>query len=1046
MEAILGEKLPAGKFEDILRDGVFLCKFMLKLMPGSVPKINTSGGQFKFMENINYFLSACNMFGVPKQDTFQSIDLYEKKNIAAVTQCIVAIGRVCCLREDFKGPYLVSKATSDSYATDQTSVLEPIRASGASPSKYSDDVWVKQTYRIFEDSIKFYVEREITEIISEYIDLNKTCDLSTEEIEQLDEDAASAEENADNERMAETSSPIIIHEPSSPSARMFELQNSNTVQANLEIGQMSCGVSNSTVEFKSESNLDGEKLLAKYPKFVVPLIDNICVRLHARVELKSRIEPKHDKTLVIEWFKDDVPIVCSQRVSTYFNLGYVALIIGGYEQRDDGRYTCVATNEFGTDRVQAILQLDSRYFADENEQQMKEEKIKRLLKIKESMKLAERLEKERKAEYEARQKLQYELEIEERRRADRARRDARVAAKRAELESEAAREMSHQSAAHHYDSKAENLSKTESATPRECTYIVVPYRILEDSIFYRRELTIYETITEYEPDDTQASDAAIKASDQMMAGMEETSSRLQMAVGNNQGAKRLRGGDSIPGASSSKPFEHEISNQSGADEPESVNGSYMTEDVSELSISHPISKIPDEVQGTGVNRAIFGIEYSVRGDKILGSTTPSTMLDGPIPEYPKFVVPLIDNICVRLHARVELKSRIEPKHDKTLVIEWFKDDVPIVCSQRVSTYFNLGYVALIIGGYEQRDDGRYTCVATNEFGTDRVQAILQLDSRYFADENEQQMKEEKIKRLLKIKESMKLAERLEKERKAEYEARQKLQYELEIEERRRADRARRDARVAAKRAELESEAAREMSHQSIDEPRQSAQNQGRSNSTDVIGVSPEEGFISDDEILKYRYRPYRVLEDTIFLRRDREIYETVTEFEPEISDTQNEVAVLDTIKEGKHPQVGCPRSHDMSELAVRRLRGGDVQDGIGDHDRKLMSELRRLDLVIGEGKYRLSESNIIGDEEAGTSSVNGHEKLDGPTPHSEDSDGYQEDSFIYTNFKISESPSVDEDIIRASEEASGIIGGKTRRRAIFSNNDAELDSFKIEGE
>lgn len=111
IEAILGEKLPAGSFEEVLRDGVILCKLISKLLPGSVPKINTSGGQFKFMENINHFQTACRRYGVPDVDVFQTVDLYEKRNIPAVTQCIMALGRTCYLHPEFKGPFLGPKVS-----------------------------------------------------------------------------------------------------------------------------------------------------------------------------------------------------------------------------------------------------------------------------------------------------------------------------------------------------------------------------------------------------------------------------------------------------------------------------------------------------------------------------------------------------------------------------------------------------------------------------------------------------------------------------------------------------------------------------------------------------------------------------------------------------------------------------------------------------------------------------------------------------------------------------------------------------------------------
>lgn len=54
IESVLGVKFPANNlYEDVLKDGTVLCQLINKLSPNSVPKINTSGGQFKMMENIN---------------------------------------------------------------------------------------------------------------------------------------------------------------------------------------------------------------------------------------------------------------------------------------------------------------------------------------------------------------------------------------------------------------------------------------------------------------------------------------------------------------------------------------------------------------------------------------------------------------------------------------------------------------------------------------------------------------------------------------------------------------------------------------------------------------------------------------------------------------------------------------------------------------------------------------------------------------------------------------------------------------------------------
>lgn len=54
IEAVLGKKVPKNvPFEEYIKDGQVLCQLINTISPGSVPKYNTTGGQFKMMENIN---------------------------------------------------------------------------------------------------------------------------------------------------------------------------------------------------------------------------------------------------------------------------------------------------------------------------------------------------------------------------------------------------------------------------------------------------------------------------------------------------------------------------------------------------------------------------------------------------------------------------------------------------------------------------------------------------------------------------------------------------------------------------------------------------------------------------------------------------------------------------------------------------------------------------------------------------------------------------------------------------------------------------------
>lgn len=94
IEEVLGAKFSPGEsYADTLKDGVILCKLMNKIKPGSVPKINTSGASFKMMENINLFQKALKDYGVTDIDVFQTVDLWEQKDISQVTMTLFALGR-----------------------------------------------------------------------------------------------------------------------------------------------------------------------------------------------------------------------------------------------------------------------------------------------------------------------------------------------------------------------------------------------------------------------------------------------------------------------------------------------------------------------------------------------------------------------------------------------------------------------------------------------------------------------------------------------------------------------------------------------------------------------------------------------------------------------------------------------------------------------------------------------------------------------------------------------------------------------------------------
>ncbi|KAJ2613095.1 Protein kinase of the Mitotic Exit Network [Coemansia sp. RSA 1365] len=94
IEAVLGVRLDACSLRESLRDGVVLCRLINKLRPGAVKRINTRSIPFTQMENISNFLAAAQSLGLDSSDLFQTVDLYEGKNMPRVVMTLLTIARV----------------------------------------------------------------------------------------------------------------------------------------------------------------------------------------------------------------------------------------------------------------------------------------------------------------------------------------------------------------------------------------------------------------------------------------------------------------------------------------------------------------------------------------------------------------------------------------------------------------------------------------------------------------------------------------------------------------------------------------------------------------------------------------------------------------------------------------------------------------------------------------------------------------------------------------------------------------------------------------
>jgi hypothetical protein len=71
---------------------------------------NNGSAPFKQMENIQLFLNFCENYGVPRTSLFQTVDLFEGRNMAQVLSCIQQLGSEC-QRNGFNGPSLGARPT-----------------------------------------------------------------------------------------------------------------------------------------------------------------------------------------------------------------------------------------------------------------------------------------------------------------------------------------------------------------------------------------------------------------------------------------------------------------------------------------------------------------------------------------------------------------------------------------------------------------------------------------------------------------------------------------------------------------------------------------------------------------------------------------------------------------------------------------------------------------------------------------------------------------------------------------------------------------------
>ncbi|CAD0057804.1 unnamed protein product [Aureobasidium pullulans] len=149
IEQTLGEPLPPGDLlQDVLKDGVILCKLANLALPPPGLRFKKSAMPFVQMENISHFLRACESppLNMTAHDRFLTVDLFESKDPAQVLHTI-GPQRSATLSPAATGPTMRNArpiapsplSAKPSFAVPSARPMSPALSGGSSGSRASDN-------------------------------------------------------------------------------------------------------------------------------------------------------------------------------------------------------------------------------------------------------------------------------------------------------------------------------------------------------------------------------------------------------------------------------------------------------------------------------------------------------------------------------------------------------------------------------------------------------------------------------------------------------------------------------------------------------------------------------------------------------------------------------------------------------------------------------------------------------------------------------------------------------------------------------------------
>ncbi|CAJ0956830.1 unnamed protein product, partial [Mesorhabditis belari] len=96
-------------FLERLKDGQVLCKVINGMKPGTIKKIMKPISNFNCLENINQFCTAARKIGVKDEATFQSVDLFDGRDLFSVCVTLQSLGRIAEKTLNIPGPKQIAK-------------------------------------------------------------------------------------------------------------------------------------------------------------------------------------------------------------------------------------------------------------------------------------------------------------------------------------------------------------------------------------------------------------------------------------------------------------------------------------------------------------------------------------------------------------------------------------------------------------------------------------------------------------------------------------------------------------------------------------------------------------------------------------------------------------------------------------------------------------------------------------------------------------------------------------------------------------------------